>query len=217
MTTNDTQTHAPTTLRRLESPAATALATSCEIFEELQTVLRCCERLVAELGGPGDGPQPQVPDDVVVEAVWTTALLSYGRCFRGADDGDAPGQSRAAAGLTHADLEAAQPGAPTLEWHQVLLGLRDHYADPVLDPRERFSVGVAQDSTGRAGGVAITSRRQPLVDEVTVRQTGAIAYALSSLVDARITVAQAELFEDVKATPRSELDELEVLDVLELT
>ncbi len=215
MTTNDTERPAPTTLRRLESPAAASLVRSCEIFEELQTVLRCCERLVSELAPVGVGPLARTPDDVVLEAVWTTALLSYGRCFS-PDVGDAPGEGGAGYGLTQADLDAAQPEAQTSEWHEVLMRLRDHYADPVLDPRERFSVGLAQDDDGRASGVAITSRRQPLVDDVTVRQTGAIAYALSALVDARITVAQAKLFEDVKATPRSELDELEVLDVLEL-
>ena len=45
------------------------------MFEDLQTVLRCCERLVTEFAVEGE------PDAVVVEAVWTTALLSYARCF----------------------------------------------------------------------------------------------------------------------------------------
>ena len=77
-----------------------------------------------------------------------------------------------------------------LEWHRLLLQLRDHYADPAVNPRERFSVGVAQDAHGTPSGVAITSARQPLVDDLTVRQTGAIAYALSGLVNERIESRQ---------------------------
>ena len=78
-----------------------------------------------------------------------------------------------------------------LEWHKVLLELRDHYADPAVNPRERFTVGVTQDASGPPSGVAITSVRQPLVDDLTVRQTGAIAYALSGLVDGRIEASRS--------------------------
>ena len=79
---------------------------------------------------------------------------------------------RAASAAPEDDVAATQPGAEVLEWHRVLLRLRDHYADPAVNPRERFSVGVAQDADGAAAGVAITSVRQPLVDDLTVRQTG---------------------------------------------
>ena len=195
----------PTALRLLDGAAAGELAGLCATFEELQTVLRCCEHLVAGLdprqGGRGG------PDGVSIEAAWTVALLSYARCFRtGPDTG-------AGAGLTEEDVTAAQPGAEVLEWHQVLMRLRDHYADPEVNPREHFSVGVAQDELGAASGVAITSTRQPLVDEVTVRQLGAIAYALSTAVDARIASRQEELFAQVKDTPPADLDKLEMLDL----
>ena len=49
---------------------------------------------------------------------------------------------------------------------------------------------MTQDANGAASGVAITSARQPLVDDLTVRQTGAIAYALSGLVNERIEAQQ---------------------------
>ena len=86
-----------------------------------------------------------------------------------------------------------------VEWHRLLLQLRNHYADPAVNPRERFSVGVAQDPNGPASGIAITSARQPLVDDLTVRQTGAIAYALSGLVDERIELRQKEVFDDLES------------------
>jgi hypothetical protein len=153
--TKSTPTVAPNALRRLDSPGAAVLADLIATFEELQTVLRCCERLVS----------------------------------------------------------AVATGDSALDWHRVLLQLREHYADPTTNPREQFSIGVAQDPDGAAGGVAVTSGRQPLVDDVTVRQTGAIAFALSALVDERITAQQASVFAEVKDTPKSVLDKLARLEV----
>ena len=191
-------------MRRVDDAAAAALLGVVEVFEDLQTVLRCCERLVTELVADGE------PDPVVVEAVWTTALLSYARCFAATGDGVA---------LTESDLTStrdvtssgASPGV--VEWHRLLLQLRNHYADPAVNPRERFSVGVAQDPNGRASGIAITSARQPLVDDLTVRQTGAIAYALSGLVDKRIELRQKEVFDDLASWSKADLDRLDPLDV----
>lgn len=186
-------------LRRLDTPAAAELAALAEVFEELQTVLRCCERLVAELRVEAGSEV----DDVVVEGVWTVALLSYGRCF-------APGGGAA---LTEADLTTALSNDDVPRWHEVLLKLRDHHGDARANPRERFSVGVSQDDDGAAAGIAITSARQPLVDDLTVRQTGAIAFALSRLVNDRITEQQEKVFGEVRQAPRADLDGLALLDV----
>ena len=185
-------------MRRVDDAAAAALVGVVEVFEDLQTVLRCCERLVTELAADGE------PDPVVVEAVWTTALLSYARCFAATGDGVA---------LTESDLTSTQSSPEVVEWHRLLLQLRNHYADPAVNPRERFSVGVAQDANGRASGIAITSARQPLVDDLTVRQTGAIAYALSGLVDKRIELRQKEVFDDLASWSKADLDRLDPLDV----
>jgi hypothetical protein len=186
-------------VRRLEDPAAAALAELAETFEELQTVLGCCERLVTELAVEGE------PDAVVVEAVWTSALLSYARCFSATEQGVA---------LSEDDLTATHSGREVVEWHRLLLQLRDHYADPAVNPRERFSVGVAQAANGTASGIAITSARQPLVDDLTVRQTGAIAYALSGLVNERIESRQEQVFEGLKHYTKEDLDSLVTLDVV---
>jgi hypothetical protein len=187
----------PTSVRQLATPAAAALADLAAVFDDLQTVLRCCERLVAALAAPE-------PDDLTVETLWTVALLSYGRCFAPGDRG---------MGLTADDVAGTGlPGAVT-EWHEMLGRLRAHYADPVRNPRERFSVGVSQDDSGRAAGIAVTSARQPLLDEVSVRQTGALAYGLSRLVDERITAQQQRVFEAVSSAPAAELDRLPLVQV----
>jgi len=197
--TKSTPTVPPNDLRRLDTPGASALAELMARFEDLQTALRCCERLVSELAA-GDNE----PDEVLIEAIWTTALLSYGRCFSA--DGAGPA-------LTEGDVSATQSSEEALTWHRVLLQLRDHYADPSANPREKFLVGVTQNPDGTASGVAITSGRQPLVDELTVRQTGAIAFGLSSLVNDRITARQEQVFGEVRESPKAALDKLARLEV----
>lgn len=192
----------PTTVKRLASPAALALADFAAIFEDLQTTLRCCERLVQELA-----VTDQEPDDLALEAFWTTAVLSYSRCF-------APGAR--GVGLTEDDITSTGLKGEVLAWHRVLLTLRDRYADPAINPRETFTVGAAQDNTGHAEGVAVASSRQPLLDEVSVRQTGAVAYALSGLVDERLTAQQGVVFTAVAAMARPVLDKLPALHLTTL-
>lgn len=189
------QSPVPAVVRRLTSPAALALSDLAALFEDLQTCLRCCERLVGELAR-------EQPDDLVLEAYWTTALLSYARCF-------APGPR--GTGLTEQDVAATGLAGDVTGWHRTLLQLRDRVADPAVNPRESFSVGASQGNTGHAEGVAVASTRQPDVDEVTVRQTGAVAYALSGVVDARLSQQQGVVFTAAAAMARPALDKLALL------
>lgn len=193
-------TEQPTTVRELETPAARALTDLAAIFDDLQTVLRCCERLVAELDAPSSEP-----DDLMLEALWTTAVLSYGRCFAG---------GRRGMGLTESDVTATPLRGEVLRWHEVLRELREHYAATEENPRERFSVGVAQDSAGQVSGIAITSTSQPRLDDRTVRQTGALAYELGKMVDERITAQQQHVREAANALSRADVDRLPLVPLV---
>jgi hypothetical protein len=192
--TNDTAT--PAAVRRLDTPDAQALADLAAIFEDLQTVLRCCERLVSELASE--------PDDVTLEAFWTMAVLSYTRCFSSRASGT---------GLTPDDVTETGINGDVLGWHKVLMQLRDHYADPAVNPREGFSVGVSQDDEGRANGIAVTSASPPRVDDLTVRQTGAITYGLVRIVDQRIAARQEVVFNALTPMTKAELDKLPLVEV----
>lgn len=196
---NDVFTAPPAVVRRLDTPAAVAVADLAAIFEDLQTVLRCCEHLVSELGSA-----ERDPDDLTLEALWTTAVLSYTRCFSTRASGTV---------LTTDDVTATGLAGDVLGWHQVLHQLRGHYADPATNPREVFSIGVSQDAAGQANGVAVTSARQPPVDDLTVRQTGAIGFELSRIVDRRIAEQQEIVFEAVGAMTKAELDRLPLIEV----
>jgi hypothetical protein len=185
----------PSRVKLLRSPAALALADLAALFEDLQTSLTCCERLVQELAAAE-------PDELTLESFWTTAVLSYARCF-------APGPR--GTGLTKDDVTATKLAGDVLGWHDALMQMRDRLVDPGVNPRESFSVGASQDTTGHAEGIAVASTRQPVVDEVSVRQTGAIAYALAGLVDGRLSAQQSVVFTAVGAMARPALDKLPVL------
>ena len=189
----------PAVVRRLDSTAAMAMVDLAAIFEDLQTTLRCCERLVSELAS-----SEADPDDLTLEAFWTTAVLSYARCFAHREGGT---------NLTPDDVTATGLAGDVLGWHKVLLQLRDHYADPAVNPRETFSVGVSQDAHGKANGVAVTSSKRPTLDDLTVRQTGAIAFELTRVVDRRIAEHQDAVFGEVDTMTKRELDRLQLVDV----
>lgn len=201
MTTSVTERPTPV-LRRLDSEGATLLVSLSATFEDLQTVLRCCEQLVAALS-----PDSPAVDDLVIEALWTTALGSYARSFTSAHDG---------ATLTPADLAGIELTGDVQEWHTLLLTLYAHYTSATVNPREIFSVGVAQDDAGGAEGIAITGARQPLVEDLAVRQTGRITLALSDLVNERIIAQQQKVFGQLKDTPKIVLDKLPLLEVVDV-
>jgi hypothetical protein len=193
-------TQQPTTVRQLDTPAARALADLTSMMDDMHTVLYCCERLVAELD-----PTTGAPDDLLVESVWTTALLSYGRCFTDAGRGMA---------LTEDDVTGTSLQGEVLAWHKVLRQLRDHYTAPATNPRERLSVGAAlDDDDGQATGIAITSVRQSKLDDVTVRQTGALAYELTKLIEQRIVEQQERVLDAAKAMSTKALGKLPLIDL----
>lgn len=160
----------PTSVRRLDMVSARELAGLAAVLDDLQHALRCCEHLVSQLGRRGGS------DAVLVESLWTGALLAYVRCF-----------SPREALLTVADLDAVE-GEHEGEFrklHEVLLKLRDHLASRHVNPREAFTIGAAQANDGTPTGIAVVSSPLPLVEEPTVRMLGRLAYFLAGRVDSR--------------------------------
>lgn len=178
-----TDTHpAPTTVRRIDVPESGELAQLAAVFEDLQYVLRCCEHLVTALGGPESGPVRVDADPALVEALWTGALIGYVRCFSGRTKT-----------LTTDDLTSLELDGDVSGFHDMVFKLRDHYASRHVNPRESYSIGVAQSNDGTPRGVAVVSTPRPLVDETTVRLLGRVAYSLSGLVDARMKKSQNDV------------------------
>jgi hypothetical protein len=191
----DSNGAAPSAVRRLDGSEATELGALAAAFDDLQYTLRCCEHLVGTIARPDADP-------VLVEALWTGALLGYARCFSGRtkilSDGD----------LAELELDGDVTG-----FHRALLRLRDHYASRHANPRETFTVGVAQRNNGTAAGVAVVGAPQPPVDDTTVRQLGRIAYGLSALVDARMQAAQQKVHLIAQDLDAARLIALPLVDV----
>ena len=165
----------PSTVRKLDGSEPAELAGLAAVFEDLQYVLRCCEHLVSALA-------PPQPDPALVEALWTGALIGYVRCFSGR-----------AGVLTDDDLGRLELDGDVREFHGMIKKLRDHYASRHVNPRESFTIGVAQSNDGKPTGVAVVSTPRPLVDDTTVRLLGRVAYALSGLLDTRIQKTQNDV------------------------
>ena len=145
---------------------------------------------------------------MVIESLWTLALLSYARAFADSDDGPA---------VTEDDLVEPEGDSKgeVLKAHRVLLHLRDHHAHASMNPREVYTVGLVQDDdSGNVIAVAVTSIRSPNVDAAAVRQAGAIAYQLCASLDGRISALQEVILDEVKDTPRAQLDAMEQVEVV---
>lgn len=196
---SDTTAVTPTSIRRLDTASGRQLSRLIAAYDDLQTVLRCCDRLMAMLKDGGDDP-----DDIGIEALWTLALLSYARSFAEHDG---------KAALGEADLDDSAGNGEALRWHRVLLHLRDRHADPVANPRETYTVGVAQDAEGAVNAVAVTSMRAPAVDEAAVRQAGAMALPLCTVLDERIDPLQKAILAECRGTPIAQLDAMDVIEV----
>lgn len=188
------------TVRQLGTPPAEVLAALASLFAELQVVLRCCEHLVDRLATNGSGPA----DALELEALWTTAVLSYARCFA-AEAGEVA--------LTESDVSAIELQGEVLEWHKMLQRMRELYVSLDRNPREQFFAAAVQSADGTVGAVAVTSTVAAAVDDRTVRQTGGLALALSKLVDLRISEQQERVLADASAMSKADLDLLPLIDL----
>lgn len=194
-TTGATDTEeAPASVRRMDTPESAELTKMAAVFEDLQYVLQCCEHLVSTLA---NNPEP-----VVVEALWTGALVAYVRCFSGRTEV-----------LKDADLAELKMDGQVGEFHGLIKKLRDHYASRHANPREKFTVGVAQNNAGAPTGVAVVSATQPIVDDTAVRQLGRIAYGLSGLLDARMQEAQQKVLAAASAMNPAQLSSLPLVHI----
>jgi hypothetical protein len=186
---------APDAVRRLDGDEAGELAGLAAVFDDLQYVLRCCEHLVAVLAQPA-------PDDALAEALWTGALVGYARTF-------SPREKV----LTDEDLTALELDGDVVGFHKALLRLRDYYVSRHVNPRESYTIGVAQKNNGSAAGVAVVGAQQAGVDDTTVRQLGRIAYGLSGRVDTRMQAAQQRVHLAAQAMDAARLARLPLVNV----
>ena len=184
----------PTLTVALDTPAARILADQASIINDLQFVMDCCKRLLTEL----DKPQED-RDGVVPQALWSSALVAYGRCF----------SEDRRSGLTIDDIQNLPLQGAVMKFHTWVIEEHGKLIAPSADPFEAATIGAALSPPGqgkrRVQGIAIFSASRVLIDVIGVRQLGGLASEL-----AKQTAQKAEKQQDsvLKDAQRLDLDTL---------
>jgi hypothetical protein len=152
----------------LDIPSAHILADQAAIIQDLQYVMDCCKRLLTELARPEENR-----DAVVPQALWSSALVAYARCF---------GKGKRF-GLATEDVRDLPLHGAVMKFHKWVIEERNKLTAHPADPGEMAKVGAAlspPDQPGRrVEGIAIFSSSHVLIDAVGVRQLGGLASELA--------------------------------------
>lgn len=152
----------------LDLPSAQILADQAGIIQDLQFVMDCCKRLLTELAEPEEDR-----DGVVPQALWSSALVAYARCF---------GKGRRF-GLATDDVRNLPLHGAVMKFHKWVIQERNKLTVHPADPFEAAKIGAALAPSVRAerqvGGIAIFSNSQVLIDAIGVRQLGGLASELA--------------------------------------
>jgi hypothetical protein len=152
----------------LDLPSAQILADQAGIIQDLQFVMDCCKRLLTELAKPEEDR-----DGVVPQALWSSALVAYTRCF---------GKDRRF-GLKTDDVRNLPLHGAVWKFHKWVIQERNKLTVHPADPFEAAKIGAALAPSGRAErqveGIAIFSNSRVLIDAIGVRQLGGLASELA--------------------------------------
>ena len=165
----------------IDVPSAQVLADQASIISELQFVMDCCKRLLADLAKPEEERDPLMP-----LALWSSAVLAYGRCF-------SKGKRFT---LTNDDVRNLPLHGAVMKFHQWILEERDKLAARAANPAEGAKVGAAlsppEQKDRRVEGIVIFASSREVVDDTGVRQLGGLASEL-----AKQTAEKAQEQQDV--------------------
>jgi hypothetical protein len=178
----------------LDTPSARILADQASIINDLQFVMDCCKRLLTELARPQEDR-----DGVVPQALWSSALVAYARCF--SEDGRS--------GLAIDDVQNLPLHGAVMKFHTWVIGEGDKLTAHSADPFEAAKVGAALSPPGqkkrRVEGIAIFSASRVLIDVIGVRQLGGLASELAKQTAQKAEKQQDEVLADAQ---RLDIDSL---------
>jgi hypothetical protein len=171
-------------------PSARILADQTSVIQDLQFVMDCCKRLLAELARPEEDR-----DGVVPLALWSSALIAYARCF---------GEGRRS-GLAVEDVRNLPLQGAVMKFHKWVIEERDKLTEHPADPFAATKIGAALSPPGqkerRVEGIAIFSTSRVLIDATGVRQLGGLASEL-----AKQTAGKAQRQQDAVLSDTQQLD-----------
>src|SRR5580700_1681060 len=178
----------------IDTPSARILADQASIINDLQFVMDSCKRLLDELAKPQEDR-----DGVVPQALWSSALVAYARCF----------SEDRRSGLTIDDIQNLPLQGAVMNFHTWVIEEHGKLIAPPADPFEAARIGAALSPPGqgkrRVQGIAIFSASRVLIDVIGVRQLGGLASEL-----AKQTAQKAEKQQDsaLRDAQRLDLDTL---------
>jgi hypothetical protein len=171
----------------LDLPSARILADQASIIQDLQFVMDCCKRLLTEL----DRPEEE-RDGVVPQALWSSALVAYARCF----------SKGKRFGLAAEDVQNLPLHGAVMKFHRWVMGERNKLTVHPTDPFEAAKVGAAlsgsEQAERRVEGIAIFSSSHVLVDVIGVRQLGGLASELAKQTAERAQEQQDTVLADAQ-------------------
>jgi len=174
----------PLHLAELKTPNARLLADRASIFQDLAFCIECCDELSEILIVARRG------ENVVQQALWTAALISYARCFA----------SGARLGLTPAIYDKFD-GEPR-ETHQMYIDMRNKHIAHSVNPFEQVKVAAVLSPPGNpireVQGVATLSMKR-ISDEIEgVKQLRLMARSALGEVERLCKEQQQQVLEDAK-------------------
>jgi len=171
----------------LDLPSARVLADQAGIVQDLQFVMDCCKRLLTELARPQEDR-----DGVVPQALWSSALVAYARCF----------SKGKRFGLTTEDVQNLPLHGAVMKFHKWVIAERNKFTVHPADPFEAAKIGAALSPPGRAErrveGIAIFSASHVLIDVIGVRQLGGLASELAKQTAEKAQEQQDSVLSDAQ-------------------
>ncbi len=171
----------------LDTPSARVLADQASIINDLQFVMDSCKRLLDELARPQEDR-----DGVVPQALWSSALVAYVRCF----------SADRRSGLAVDDVQNLPLQGAVMKFHTWVTEECGKLTAPPADPYEAVTIGAALAPPGqkkrRVEGIAVFTTSRVLIDVIGVRQLGGLASELAKQTAQKAEKQQHEVLTDAQ-------------------
>jgi hypothetical protein len=171
----------------LDTPSARILADQASIINDLQFVMDSCKRLLDELAKPQEDR-----DGVVPQALWSSALVAYARCF----------SADRRSGLAVDDVQNLPLQGAVMKFHTWVIEECGKLTAPPADPYEAVTIGAALAPPGqkkrRVEGIAVFTTSRVLIDVIGVRQLGGLASELAKQTAQKAEKQQHEVLTDAQ-------------------
>jgi hypothetical protein len=181
----------------LDTPSARVLADQASIINDLQFVMDSCKRLLDELARPQEDR-----DGVVPQALWSSALVAYARCF----------SADRRSGLAVDDVQNLPLQGAVMKFHTWVIEECGKLTAPPADPYEAVTIGAALAPPGqkkrRVEGIAVFTTSRVLIDVIGVRQLGGLASELAKQTAQKAEKQQHEVLTDAQQLDLDGLYEL---------